>query len=128
LEEGIVPGGGIALENAANFLSRHLLKLKPVSFWDKLFGRKRKHNSFDQGYHLALTACRFPAIQICENAGLTWSQWAEGVGVNVKTGDTVNMIEEGIIDPTKVTRCALENAASVASTFLTTSAVVARQQ
>ena len=70
--------------------------------------------------------------QIAENAGVEGSVIVEklknkapGIGYNAATGEWVNMIEEGIVDPTKVTRSALQHAASIASLFLTTEAVVA---
>lgn len=112
LEEGIVPGGGIALANAA-----HSLNATPFD--------GEIESAFYKGYKIVLDACIAPAAQICENAGFEFSpQPVIGEGMNVKTGEVVNMMEEGIIDPKKVTRCAIENAASVASTFLTTEAVI----
>lgn len=115
LEEGIVSGGGIALENAAN----------------ELYGGVEapvidNPTAFDIGYDIILKACSAPVKQIASNAGMTYTPWpVKGEGMNVKTGKVVNMMDEGIIDPKKVTRCALENASSVASTFLTTEAVIA---
>jgi chaperonin GroEL len=110
LEEGIVAGGGVALDNAAS----SLMSVSPVEL-----------SAFEAGYHIVLESCSAPARQICDNAGREYCSYnSEGYGINVKTGEFVNMIEEGIIDPKKVTRCALENAASVAGTFLTTEAVV----
>ena len=115
LEEGIVPGGGIALENTAKEL------LKSFSYEDEDI-----ISSFDLGYLTLLESCCSPVKQICSNAGMEYeSQPVEGEGLNVKTGKVVNMLEAGIIDPKKVTRCAIENAASVAGTFLTTSVVIA---
>jgi chaperonin GroEL len=79
-----------------------------------------------------LRALEEPIRQIAHNAGLEGSIIVErlkkeevGVGFNAATGEWVNMIEKGIVDPTKVTRSALQNAASVAAMFLTTEAVVA---
>ena len=79
-----------------------------------------------------LRALEEPIRQIAHNAGLEGSVIVErlkneeiGVGFNAATGEWVNMIEKGIVDPTKVTRSALQNAASVAAMFLTTEAVVA---
>jgi len=111
LEEGIVPGGGIALANAAS------------SLYDIPF--EGEVSDYRRGYNALLDACIAPAKQICENAGYEYSPEATGQGMNVKTGETVDMIKAGIIDPKKVTRCAIENAASVAGTFLTTEAVIA---
>ena len=84
------------------------------------------------GINIVLRALEEPVRQIAENAGLEGSVVVErlkgeeiGVGFNAATGEWVNMIEAGIVDPAKVTRSALQNAASVAAMFLTTEAVVA---
>ncbi|WP_317951035.1 TCP-1/cpn60 chaperonin family protein, partial [Rossellomorea marisflavi] len=84
------------------------------------------------GINIVLRALEEPIRQIAHNAGLEGSIIVErlkkeevGVGFNAATGEWVNMIEQGIVDPTKVTRSALQNAASVAAMFLTTEAVVA---
>tara|TARA_R110000803_G_scaffold78075_2_gene143086 strand:+ start:2264 stop:3814 length:1551 start_codon:yes stop_codon:yes gene_type:complete len=111
LEEGIVAGGGIALCNAANELEDLELENKP---------------HYDVGYQLVVAACYAPAIQICINADMEVVKHIVDKGLNVKTGEVVNMFDAGIIDPAKVTRWALENAASVAGLFLTTEGVVAR--
>jgi len=112
LEEGIVSGGGIALDNAAAYLTQGTIE--------------KSLTAFELGYDIVLDACYAPVIQICSNAGMEYvAQPVAGEGINVKTGEVVNMMKEGIIDPKKVTRCALENASSVASTFLTTEAVIA---
>ena len=107
LEEGIVPGGGVALLNAYHEL---------------------KGKSDSEGYNCLLDSIVSPFTQILDNAGIS-TEFApvlpKGVGINVLTEKTVDMVEEGIIDPKKVTRSAVENAASVAGTFLTTEAVVA---
>jgi chaperonin GroEL len=115
LEEGIVSGGGVALRNIADMLLEDF-KAGSVS-------------SFSKGYELLLKSCTSPFNQILKNAGMeTVEKMEDGFGIDVKTGKMVPMMLRGIIDPTKVTRCALENAASVASTFLTTEAIVARVQ
>ncbi|WP_438825068.1 TCP-1/cpn60 chaperonin family protein [Bacillus sp. JJ1122] len=84
------------------------------------------------GVNIVLRAMEEPVRQIAHNAGLEGSVIVErlkreevGTGFNAATGAWVNMIEAGIVDPTKVTRSALQNAASVAAMFLTTEAVVA---
>ena len=84
------------------------------------------------GVKIVLRAIEEPVRQIAHNAGLEGSVIVErlkheevGIGFNAATGEWVNMIEAGIVDPTKVTRSALQNAASVAAMFLTTEAVVA---
>src|SRR5699024_9284200 len=84
------------------------------------------------GASIVLRALEEPVRQIAHNAGLEGSIVVErlkgekvGIGFNAANGEWVNMIDAGIVDPTKVTRYALQNAASVAAMFLTTEAVVA---
>ncbi|MDR1766996.1 MAG: chaperonin GroEL [Propionibacteriaceae bacterium] len=115
VEEGIVPGGGVALLQAASSV-----KL------DKLEGDQAV------GAQIVLTACAAPLKQIAVNAGLEGGVVAEkvsglkaGQGLNASTGEYVDMVKSGIIDPAKVTRSALQNAASIAALFLTTEAVIA---
>ncbi|MGB3495754.1 MAG: TCP-1/cpn60 chaperonin family protein, partial [Elainellaceae cyanobacterium] len=103
----------IALDNAASSLVSVLLNGELKS-------------AYYLGYEIVLNACYAPVMQISSNAGIEYSpNPVVGEGMNVKTGEIVNMMDAGIIDPKKVTRCAIENAASVASTFLTTEAVIA---
>jgi len=115
VEEGIVPGGGVALLQAA----RHA-KL------DELEGDEKT------GANIVLVACQAPLKQIAINAGLEGGVIAEkvaglepGHGLDAATGEYVDMVASGIIDPAKVTRSALQNAASIAALFLTTEAVIA---
>lgn len=115
VEEGIVSGGGTALVNVLNAIS------KVEATGDELTGVK-----------LVLRALEEPVRQIAHNAGLEGSVVVErlkneeiGIGFNAATGEWVNMFESGIVDPTKVTRSALQNAASVSAMFLTTEAVIA---
>jgi chaperonin GroEL len=115
LEEGIVPGGGVALLNAAD-----AVKL------DSLEGDERT------GAAIVLRALEEPIRQLAENAGLEGSVVVSqvrtaqaGHGLNVDTGDVEDLVKAGIIDPTMVTRSALQNAASIAKNILTTEAVVA---
>ena len=117
VEEGIVAGGGTALVNVIPAVAD--LELTG----DKATGR-----------NIVLRALEEPVRQIAHNAGFEGSividrlKNAElGTGFNAATGEWVNMIEEGIIDPVKVSRSALQNAASVASLILTTEAVVANK-
>ncbi|GAX48194.1 chaperonin GroEL [Pseudolactococcus reticulitermitis] len=117
VEEGIVAGGGTALVNV-------IAKVSEVDLTgDELTGR-----------NIVLRALEEPVRQIAKNAGYEGSvvidklkQSATGTGFNAATGEWVDMIETGIIDPVKVTRSALQNAASVASLILTTEAVVANK-
>lgn len=117
VEEGIVAGGGTALVNVIPAVAD--LELTG----DEATGRS-----------IVLRALEEPVRQIAHNAGFEGSividrlKNAEvGTGFNAATGEWVNMIEEGIIDPVKVSRSALQNAASVASLILTTEAVVANK-
>ncbi|WP_374721781.1 chaperonin GroEL [Peribacillus tepidiphilus] len=115
VEEGIVAGGGTALLNVYN-------KVAAIE----------AEGDIATGINIVLRAMEEPVRQIAHNAGLEGSVIVErlkreevGIGFNAATGEWVNMIEAGIVDPTKVTRSALQNAASVAAMFLTTEAVVA---
>ncbi|RAI78798.1 chaperonin GroEL [Macrococcoides goetzii] len=115
VEEGIVAGGGTAL----------------VSIYNKVAAIEAT-GDVATGVKIVLKALEAPIRQIAINAGLEGSVIVEkikhaetGVGYNAATDEWVNMIEAGIVDPTKVTRSALQNAASVAAMFLTTEAVVA---
>ena len=117
VEEGIVPGGGVALLQAA---------AKAKSAVESLVGDEAT------GAQIVFTACSAPLKQIAINAGLEGGVVAEkvaglaaGEGLNAATGEYVKMVESGIIDPAKVTRSALQNAASIAALFLTTEAVIA---
>ncbi|MBC5636385.1 chaperonin GroEL [Ornithinibacillus hominis] len=115
VEEGIVSGGGTALVNVYNKVAGLDLE------GDEATGAK-----------IVLRSLEEPVRQIAHNAGLEGSVIVErlkgeevGIGYNAATGEWVNMFNAGIVDPTKVTRSALQNAASVAAMFLTTEAVVA---
>lgn len=115
VEEGIVAGGGTALVNVYQKVSEI-----------------EAEGDIETGVNIVLKALTAPVRQIAENAGLEGSVIVErlknaepGVGVNAATNEWVNMLEAGIVDPTKVTRSALQHAASVAAMFLTTEAVVA---
>ncbi len=118
VQEGIVPGGGIALISTIPALEKVI---------ETLEGDEKT------GASIVLKAVKAPLKQIAENAGLDGSVILHEVlkngnpnyGFNALTNEYTDMVKEGIIDPTKVTRSALENAASVASVFLTTEAVVA---
>ena len=79
-----------------------------------------------EGTNIFVEAVKYPYKTILKNAGLEYvPQKGKGKGINVITGKTVDMINEGIIDPTKVTCSALENAKSVSSLMLTTESVIA---
>ena len=128
IEEGFLPGGGVALLHAASWLADSLtvpLDDEPIE-GDKL-----------TGYDIVINACERPFYKILQNAGLDSDYIGkieqrikeEGdfwFGYNPREEDFFNMFKEGIIDPTKVTRLALENAASIASTMLITEAVVSK--
>jgi chaperonin GroEL len=122
LEEGILPGGGIALLNASKYLA---------SIIGGVEGGDQQ-----TGYGIVVQATEKPFYQILENAGYSKeesgdieesmfdNEAGEWAGYNPREGTIVNMFESGIIDPTKVTRLALENAASVAGTMLITETVI----
>jgi chaperonin GroEL len=116
VEEGIVAGGGVALLQAAKVAFEKL----------KLSGDEAT------GARIVEVAIEAPLKQIAINAGLEGGVIVEavrnkpvGTGLNAATGEYVDMIKAGIIDPVKVTRSALQNAASIAALFLTTEAVIA---
>ena len=117
VEEGIVAGGGTAYIHAMD-------AVRKVA--DTLTGDEKT------GAEIVLKALESPMRQIAINAGLEGSvivnkvkELSSGMGFNALTEEYVEMVDAGILDPTKVTRSALQNATSVASTFLTTEAVVA---
>ena len=122
IEEGILPGGGIALLNASKLLVGQIDQLE---------------NDEQTGYDIIISALERPFYKILENAGYENSNIGDiesriitendfWFGYNPREEDFFNMFKEGIIDPTKVTRLALENAASVAGTLLITEAVVSK--
>lgn len=115
VEEGIVSGGGTALMNVYSAVAAVALS-----------------GDEQTGVNIVLRALEAPIRTIAANAGEEGSVIVErlkkeqtGIGFNAATGEWVNMIEAGIVDPAKVTRYALQNAASVAAMFLTTEAVIA---
>ena len=115
VEEGIVPGGGVVLVNAISALDSSALE-----------------GDMKTGAELVRRALEEPLRQIAANAGVEGSVVVEkvrnlekGKGFNALTGDYIDMVKEGIIDPAKVTRSALQNAASIAALLLTTEAIVA---
>jgi chaperonin GroEL len=116
VEEGIVAGGGVALLQASKIA----------------FGKLKLAGDEATGGKIVEYAVESPLKQIAINAGLEGGVIVEkvrsletGFGLNAATGDYVDMIKSGIIDPAKVTRSALQNAASIAALFLTTEAVIA---
>jgi len=116
VEEGLVAGGGVALLQASVLAFEKL----------DLTGDEAT------GANIVKVACEAPLKQIAINAGLEGGVVAEkvrgleiGYGLNAETGEYVDLLEAGIVDPAKVTRSALQNAASIAGLFLTTEAVVA---
>lgn len=113
LEEGIISGAGKALlEQSAALISPD--------------GSSKEHNA---ALSIVKSALMAPLMQILDNAGLKVSEIykgavAPGVGYNLKTGEMGDLIDMGVIDPLKVTRCALQNAVSVAVTILSTNAII----
>ncbi len=119
VEEGIVPGGGVALLRASSSLCD--------------LEKEEENEDKKWGIEIIRRACEVPLKQIANNAGFEGSVVIEKVkanenqnfGFNAATGEYVDMLEAGIIDPTKVVRTAIQNAASVAGTMLTAEALVA---
>src|SRR5262245_16211070 len=116
VEEGVVPGGGVALLHAAK----------------EAFSKLELAGDEATGAQIVKRAVEEPLKQIAVNAGLEGGVVVErvrgleaGHGLNAATGEYVDLLKAGIIDPAKVTRSALQNAASIAGLFLTTEAVVA---
>ena len=119
IEEGIVPGGGVALLKCYNSLKEYI--------------NKELDGDIKTGANTVLNALESPVSLITENAGYRSSNVIEkllenkndNIGLNVMTGEYIDMIENGIVDPVKVTRNALENASSIAAMVLTTECIVA---
>ena len=116
VEEGFVPGGGVAYVRAAEILKN----------------MKGDNEDETTGIHIVARALEEPLRQIAANAGVEGSviiqkirEGKDDFGYNARTDEFVNMYEAGVIDPTKVSRVALENAASVAGMFLTTECAIA---
>jgi chaperonin GroEL len=115
-QEGILPGGGTALLRASE-------GLKPSGLTDEE----------EKGYQIIVKACKAPVRQIVENAGEDGNVVANEVlrnkdanyGYDARKGEYCDMLKQGIIDPAKVVRSALQNAASVATLLLTSDALVA---
>ncbi len=115
LEEGIVPGGGVVLINSIGALNELTLEGDEAT-----------------GANIVRRALEEPLRQLAENAGLEGSVVVgevkakkAGIGLNVDTGEYVDLVKAGIIDPAMVTRSALQNASSIAKNIITTEAVVA---
>ena len=117
VEEGILPGGGVALLRASTSVK----------------GGKLSHDA-KVGYNIIVRACRAPLTQIADNAGVDGSVICEKVselegdsGYNAATDKFENLVKAGVIDPTKVTRAALQNASSVSTLLLTSDALIAER-
>ncbi|WP_439621997.1 chaperonin GroEL [Gemmata sp.] len=119
-QEGILPGGGVALLRSSNGLT----------------APKDLTADEEVGYRIVVRACKAPIRQIVENAGEDGNVVAAEVlrkddknwGYDARAGEYVDMVKKGIIDPTKVVRSALQNAASVATLLLTSDAMIAEEQ
>ncbi|SDO05977.1 chaperonin GroEL [Desulfonauticus submarinus] len=118
VEEGIVPGGGVALIRCLSVLD----DIKPAD------------DDEAAGIEVVRKAAQAPLIQICKNAGFEGAvviekvkSMKDGEGFNAATGEYEDLYKSGVIDPKKVTRIALQNAASVASLLLTTEAAIAEK-
>ena len=103
LKEGIVPGAGVALHNAADDIASN----------DNI------------GYKILFTAIKAPYKKILDNAGIKYGPYMKkGWGINVITGEGANLVKEGIIDPVLVTKTALKNAVSVATTIMSADCII----
>lgn len=118
LEEGIIPGGGIAL-------------IQSVSALDEFIKNNKLSDAEEAGFNILKRALEEPIRKITENAGLDASVYAhkaregeKGIGFDTENMRWVNMVEAGIIDPVKVTRSAVQNAASVSGLLLTTECAI----
>jgi chaperonin GroEL len=119
-QEGILPGGGVALLRSSNGLT----------------APKDLTPDEEIGYRIIIRACKSPLRQIIENAGEDGNVVASKIlekddknwGYDARAGEYVDMVKKGIIDPTKVVRSALQNAASVATLLLTSDAMIAEEQ
>ena len=117
VEEGIVPGGGTALLKAKGAIAEAATRLEG----DEAIGARLVEKSVEA-----------PIRQLCKNAGVDGSQIVLkilelGLGYNVATDEYVDLLEAGIVDPTKVTRSALQNAGSVAGMLLTTECLIVNE-
>jgi chaperonin GroEL len=119
VEEGIIPGGGVGL-------------IRAIPALDKLKGSNEDEQT---GIEIVKTAIEAPLRQICANAGVEGSivvfkvkEGKKDFGYNARTETYENLLKAGVIDPTKVTRVALENAASIASMILTTECAIVEKQ
>ena len=115
VEEGIVPGGGVALIRCLNAIGN----AQPANDDERI------------GIDIVKRAVEFPARALASNAGIEGSIVVEEVkrrkgneGYNVATGEYVDLVKAGVVDPKKVTRAALQNAASIAGLLLTTEALI----
>lgn len=120
IEEGVIPGGGSALCHISETLKRRPHET-PIA----------GGNGYDLGYDIVIKAIQKPLKAIAENAGLSGevvynkvAEMGENEGYNALTGEYTDMMKAGIIDPVKVTRLALQNAASVASLVITSSCCI----
>ena len=118
ISEGIIPGGGTALCQISKERSIHETP-------------KGEGDGYDKGYDIVIKAIQEPVKKIADNAGVSGEVVADkvrnskkGIGYNALTGEYVDMLKAGVVDPVKVTRLALQNAASVASLIITSSASI----
>jgi len=117
VEEGIVPGGGVALVSCANVLDEFISKLEG----DEKTGASIVRKALTEPLHLIATNAGLQGDVVVERV----RDLKKGQGLDASTGEYVDMIESGIIDPVKVTRSAVQNAGSIAAMILTTEVLVA---
>ena len=130
VQEGIVPGGGTTLLLCQNKLKE---RIKNKDHIEDMGGMVKDETDFFVGYHILINSLSIPFKTIVQNSDNEPSVIIDkiqksktGNGYNARTGEIVDMFEAGIVDPAKVTRSALQNAASIVGLLLTTSVLIAR--
>lgn len=131
IEEGIIPGGGTALAKVSSHLSEVMKKQESY----QRAHESTEHNEFTAGYSIVINSLLVPLKQIAMNAGKGDGSLIVGdvvkseknFGYDAKADEVVDLVKKGIIDPVKVTRSGLQNAASAAAVLLTTEAAVAEE-
>jgi chaperonin GroEL len=123
-QEGILPGGGVALLRAAELLKRNVMKASDLTEAEKMGFQIVERACYEPVRQMALNAGESPdlIIQTVELVGK--EEWFEGY--DFRTGTVKHMVKAGIIDPAKVTRCAVQNSVSAAGTLITTNYAVVK--
>lgn len=134
IAEGIVEGGGLGLYSIVRGIEKNE---KKTNFFNKTFYYKKYKNkttAFNVGYDIVIQACKLPIKKIIFNSGEDYKEILKKIelsnynlGFDVESMSFKNLLEAGVVDPVKVTRCAVSNAVSVSSTLLTTQAFMTMQ-